>query len=207
MEIVRLARTHLRKAANVAAAAFYDYPLFAFVFPAPRRRTRYLPWYLRNVLSCALSYGEIYTTRDIRGVAFALPPGHTKVSIWEYIRHGFLPTPFVLGVRHFVRSMKYLGLAEHMQEQLTRGRPHYYLWGLAVEPTHQRQGLGKALMGPITAKADALGVPVYLETHVRSNAQYYQRRGFRLLRTVQLKGHEFPLFCMLREPSTRGAKG
>jgi ribosomal protein S18 acetylase RimI-like enzyme len=206
MEIVRLDQTHLRKAAVVAAAAFYDYPMFELVFPDPRRRARYLPWYLRNVLKCALSYGEIYATPDIRGVAFALLPGHTQVSIWEFIRHGFLPTPIVLGIRQYVRSMKYLELAEQMQEELTRGRPHYYLWGLAVKPTHQRQGIGEALMRAATGKADALGVPVYLETHVRSNVQYYQKRGFRLIRTVESKGHGFPLLCMLREPSTTGAK-
>jgi len=207
MQITRLDPSRIKQAANVTAAAFYDYPMFALVFPDPRRRTQYLPWYLRNVLNCALSYGEVYTTLGVRGVAFALPPGHTQVSIWEYIRHGFLLTPFVLGIRHFVRSMKYLDLAEQMQEELTRGRPHYYLWGLAVEPTHQRQGIGEALMRPVIEKADALGVPVYLETHDRINVRYYQKRGFRLIHTVEEKGHGFPLLCMLREPRSAGLKG
>jgi GNAT superfamily N-acetyltransferase len=103
--------------------------------------------------------------------------------------------------------MRYLGLAEHMREELTRGRPHYYLWGLAVEPTHQRQGIGEALLSAVTEKADALDVPVYLETHDRSNVQYYQKRGFHLIRTVVERGQGFPLLCMLREPSTGGAKG
>lgn len=201
MEIVGLDRSQLRKAADVAAAAFYAYPMFALVFPDPRRRTRYLSWYLRNVLNCALRYGEVYTTPDIRGVAFALPPGHTRISIWEYIRSGFLPTPLVLGIRDYSRSMKYLALAEHIQEELTRNRPHYYLWGLAVEPSQQRQGIGEALLTSVLAKADALSVPVYLETHVRNNVRYYQKRGFDLVRAVDPQEHEFPIWCMLREPT------
>lgn len=200
MEVVRLDPSQVKRASEVIALAFYDYPMFATVFPDPRRRDRYLSWYLRNVLNCALRFGEVYTTRSVLGVVFILPPGHTRISIWEYIRNGFLPTPFVLGIRNYWRSMGYLALAEQMQMELTRGRPHYYLWGLAVEPGHQRRGIGTALMSPVLAKADALELPVYLETHVEGNIAYYRRFGFELIQTVELQGREASLFCMLREP-------
>lgn len=200
MEVVRLDRRHVKEASEAAAASFHDYPMFSLVFPDPGRRTRYLSWYLRNVLKCALRYGEVYTTRDISGVVFTLPAGHTRVSLWEYIRNGFLPTPFVLGLRNYRQSMEYLSFAEHTQEELTRNRPHCYLWGLAVRPHQQRRGIGAALMRPVLAQADALRVPVYLETHDERNVQYYRKHGFELIHAARTPRHGLPLWCMLREP-------
>ncbi len=65
-----------------------------------------------------------------------------------------------------------------------RNRPHYYLWGLAVDPNHQVKGIGAALMLPVLTQADAQKVPIYLETHDEKNVSYYQKHGFDLIDTV-----------------------
>jgi GNAT superfamily N-acetyltransferase len=200
MEIIKLDPHQKKKAAAVVAAAFYDYPMFKFYFPDPKRRTRYLPWYLENVLNCALRYGEVYTTPDISGVIFTLPPGHTKISEWEYIQNGFLLTPFLLGFQNYKQSMdcEYFVGATH--EKLLKNRPHIYLWGLVVDPAYQAKGIGNALMQPLLGKADTQKLPVYLETHDEKNVAYYQRSGFYLIHTDRIPKHELPIWCMLREP-------
>ena len=33
-------------------------------------------------------------------------------------------------------------------------RPHYYLWGLTVDPSQKRKGIGTALLKPVIEKAD-----------------------------------------------------
>jgi hypothetical protein len=90
MAIVKLDPGKKKKAAEVVAAAFFDYPMFTCYFPDPEKRARILPWYLGNVLTCALHYGEVYTTPEMSGVIFTLPPGHTKISLGEYLKNGFL---------------------------------------------------------------------------------------------------------------------
>lgn len=200
METIKLDPSDLKRASEVLAAAFFDYPMFTFYFPDPQRRTRYLSWYLRNVLNCALRYGEVYTTPEIAGVIFTLPPEHTQISLWEYIQNGFFLTPFLMGFRDYKRSMDCERFVGKTQERLMQKRRHYYLWGLAVEPSRRARGLGATLMRPVLAKADGQKVPIYLETHNEKNVRYYQRYGFDLLDTVRIPKYELPIWCMLREP-------
>ena len=200
MEIIKLDPHKVKKASTILSASFFNYPMFTFYFPDPKRRTRYLSWYFRNILNCALCYGEVYTTPEVSGVIFILPPGHTKISIWEYIQSGFLPTPFVLGFRNYHRSMNCERFVGFTQEILMKNRPHYYLWGLAVDPCHKAKGIGTALMLPILAKADAKKIPIYLETHDENNVRYYQIFGFKLIYTDKIPKYELPIWCMIREP-------
>ena len=200
MEIIKLDPRQIKMASDVLAASFFDYPMFTFYFPDIKRRTRYLSWYFRNILNCALRYGEVYTTPEISGVIFTLPPGHTKISMWEYIQNGFFLTPFVLGFRNYKQSMDCESFVGYTQEKLMKNRLHYYLWGLAVDPIQKAKGIGAALMQPVLAKADARKMPIYLETHDEKNVQYYQKYGFDLIHTVRIPRYELPIWCMLREP-------
>ena len=89
MKIIPLKPKLQPEAAQILAAAFFNYPMFTFYFPDPKKRKRDLAWYLGNVLKCAMSYGEVYTTPDLSGVMMLLLPGHTKITLLEYIQNGF----------------------------------------------------------------------------------------------------------------------
>ena len=199
MEIINLDSNHLKEAAAVLAASFFNYPMFQFYFPDIKRRTRYLPWYFRNILRTALRYGDAFTTPHIDGVIFALPPGHTKITTWEYIQNGFLLTPVYLGIRNYDRSMECENFVADTHEKLMGNRLHYYLWGLAVDPAQKASGIGAALMRPVLDKADVENVPVYLETHDEKNVSYYQKFGFKLMRSMIIPKYELPFWCMVRE--------
>ena len=200
MEIIHLDSSQIHQASIVLSASFFNYPMFTFYFPDPKRRACYLPRYFQHILNCARRYGEVYTTAEISGVIFTLPPGHTKISIWEYIQNGFLLTPFMLGFRNYKQSMDCESFVGNTQERLMENQPHYYLWGLAVDPNQKAKGIGSALMAPVLAKADAQKLPVYLETHDETNVRYYQKHGFDLIHTVRIPKYELPIWCMLRKP-------
>lgn len=201
MEIIELNPSQKKKAADVLSAAFFDYPEFCFYFPDRDQRKHCLPWYLGRVLDTALRYGEVYTTPDVSGVAFVLPPGHTRISQWEYILCGFWPAPFVLGMRDFIRSQKGEDFIGNIHEKIMCGRSHYYLWGLAVDPAQKRKGIGTALLEPVLAKADAEKMPVYLETHDEKNVAYYQRLGFHLAEVSRIPEFDLSVWSMVREPA------
>jgi len=202
MQIVPLETRNLSEAAALLAAAFFDYPMFASYFPNPIRRSRILPWYLRNVLRCALHYGEIFTTRDMGGVLFALPPGHTSLTLWEYARHGFLFTPLVLGLRCYRRSMECENFVDRVHEEIMGSRPHSYLWGVAVDPKHQGEGIGSALLRAYLHWVDSQQMPIYLETHDARNVGYYQKHGFELVLATSISKHHLPIWCMRRLPQS-----
>jgi ribosomal protein S18 acetylase RimI-like enzyme len=200
MEIIKLDSRQINRASEVLAASFFNYPMFTFYFPDPQRRTRYLPWYFTQILKTALRYGAVFTNPDVTGVIFTLPPGHTKISMWEYMQSGFLLTPFVMGLRNYQRSMECEDFVGITQIELMKNRPHYYLWGLAVDPRQKCQGIGTALLQPLLVTADAQKMPIYLETHDEKNVRYYQKYGFDLISSTSIPKYQLPLWCMLREP-------
>lgn len=200
MEVIKLNPNNKKKAAAVVAAAFFNYPMFTFYFPDEKRRLWELPWYMEQTLKCALSYGEVYTNAECSGVVFILPPGHTKISQWEYMQNGFLLTPFVLGLKDFARSQECEAFVADTHERLMKGKPHYYLWGLTVGPKVKGTGIGSALLKKVLDIADAATMPMYLETHDEKNVAYYESKGFSLISTETFPHFEMELWCMVREP-------
>ncbi|MGI8537217.1 MAG: GNAT family N-acetyltransferase [Mycobacteriales bacterium] len=56
--------------------------------------------------------------------------------------------------------------------------PHWYLESLGVHPRRQGQGWGGQLVLPALERADATGLPCYVETSDARNEQFYRRLGF-----------------------------
>ncbi|MCL1855151.1 MAG: GNAT family N-acetyltransferase [Clostridia bacterium] len=199
MDIIKLEPGQKRNAAEVAAAAFFNYPMMIHYFPDAKRRRRWLPWYMERTLHCAMRYGEVYITSDISGVLFLLPPGHTRLTTGEFIKNGFLLTPIIMGFRNYRKSDECEKYVADTQERLMNGRKHYYLWGLVADPKTQYKGIGSALLQIATGKADAENMPVYLETHDQKNVAYYKRYGFQLIHTDTIPEHGLDIWCMLKE--------
>jgi GNAT superfamily N-acetyltransferase len=202
MKVQPLLKKDCKAAAQVVADAFYDYPSLIAYFPDPKRRTQKMPWYMEHVLKSALAYGEAWTTVDRSGVLFLLPPNHTVLSDWDYVKCGFLAAPLVVGIRQYAVVNENEVYLAKTQEALLKGRPHYYLWGLAVDPKRQHSGMGKALLYALFAQADREGLPIYLETHRFENVVYYESHGFQLIHTDRVPKCELKFWCMLREPGT-----
>ncbi len=205
MNIMKLDLKDKKKAAKVLAAAFYDYPQIEHYFPDVNIRSRYLEWYMKKVMNCALRYGEAYISSGFEGVIFILPPGHTKISNLEYAINGFVFVPLIFGLQQHHRILECEDFVMKMHEDIMNGRPHYYLWGLAVDPGHQRNGVGRMLLNQMLEKADFEKKPVYLETHDEKNVRYYQQKGFALVESSTITGQNLRIWCMVREPKALAA--
>ena len=57
---------------------------------------------------------------------------------------------------------------------------------VAIDPTRQGQGHGKALVAILCNLADAAAVPCRLESASRRNTQFYQQAGFSVLSTLSI---------------------
>jgi GNAT superfamily N-acetyltransferase len=52
---------------------------------------------------------------------------------------------------------------------------------VGVIPPRQGQGFGRALLRPVLDRADAEGLPCYLETAQPGNVAFYQKLGFDII--------------------------
>lgn len=174
--IIRLDPSQVKEASTLLCRAFYQDPLVQYIVPDEARRTHVLPPFYRLVVRYALRYGEVYTTPEVEGVACWLTPGNTAVSTWRLLR--VAPTAlFSFSLSEQGRNIIYSRYTDEVHARVI-SRPHWYLWGLGVEPSCQHQGIGSQLIRSILARADQDGLSCYLETTTEVNVAFYEKHGF-----------------------------
>lgn len=197
--IVPLAPPHLKQAAEVLARAFHTDPLWQYLLPNEARRAALLLSCFRLFVRYSLRYGACYTTANVAGAACWLPPGNTTPTLGRMLGVSIHGAPLTFGpaaLRRYSLVDRYTG-TQH--KQYAPG-PHWYLWGLGVDPPCQGQGLGSQLLQPILARADADHCPCYLETMNERNLPFYQKRGFQVMSEGHAPGAALRVWSMLREP-------
>ncbi|KAJ1335382.1 [ribosomal protein S18]-alanine N-acetyltransferase [Microdochium nivale] len=85
----------------------------------------------------------------------------------------------------------------------TDPRGYYFLNIMVVSPEAQGKGIGRAMMEYVTDRADAEGMPCYLESsRDKPNMDIYSRFGFKFTKELLCddEGTAIKLYTMVREP-------
>ena len=177
---------------HALAAAFEDDPIFGWLLPdAGRRYERLARFFALEVGDVILPSGTAWTTGDAVGACLELPPGGWRLPLGTQARHapGF--------ARVFGRSLPRALVTITMMERRHLREPHFYVPYVGVAPKAQGAGLGTRLLGRTLARADAEGLPSYLEATSERNAALYERLGFEHLGAFTVLGSP-PLWPMRR---------
>jgi ribosomal protein S18 acetylase RimI-like enzyme len=170
--------------------AFSTDPGARWTYPDPHTYLRCFPEIIRAFGGKALEHGTAHYVEGFLGAALWLPPGvqpdeDEMMSLMQ-------------------RTVAESTLADFRQvmEQTSRYRPtepHWYLPLTGVDPAHQGDGHGSALMKHASARFDREEQLAYLESTNPRNVPFYQRHGFEVLGTVQV-GSSPTGFAMVRKP-------
>jgi len=200
LKIVRLEPSDRNKVAGVWASAFLNYPLMIYYWPRLVGRRRNLVRFLGWAINYGLRHGEVYTTPELAGIAIYLRSGGTQFALWRYAAAGYLQLPQIMAIPHiFSRLVMNNKVVRSAHKEIIPG-PHWYLWGLAVDPDHQGKGIGRSLLQPGLENAKKALLPFYLETHVEGNLPFYLKCGFELVHSGQVPGSDLRFWCFLRKP-------
>ncbi|WP_017627529.1 GNAT family N-acetyltransferase [Nocardiopsis chromatogenes] len=184
--------------ARTLARAFSDDPYSAWLFPDPADRLE------RSIRLYALESGFDYVPQGLAEVAVAdgrVVGAATWRGPWS---RGTSPLALLRGAPHFIglfgarRTGEILAAYQKIAAHGPR-RPHWYLAELAADPDARGTGAGTALLRSGLARADADGVPVYLESSKKENTGFYERFGFVSTGEIDVPGVP-PLYGMVREP-------
>ena len=115
------------------------------------------------------------------------------------LRMGMWQMPFRLGLRGFLRFGKIDAMASKAHKKYASG-DHWYLLMLGVDPDQQNTGVRSAAIEAGASKAQAAGLPVYLDTMTHSNVDYYIKRGFEVADEFDVED-DIHVWSMIKKPS------
>ena len=186
----------MERAVITLERAFASDPMFMWMFPDPRERSRSLRLFLRVPLQYGLRYGHVTESSGGMAVAIWLPPGR-EITAGGMIRCGMLTMPFRVGFRPLARFAGADGVMGKLHKKFVP-EPHWYLLIVGVDPELQGRGLGSALVKEGLARADESNSPCYLDTSEERNLAFYQRQGFAVVGTALLGKGGPPGWAMRR---------
>jgi ribosomal protein S18 acetylase RimI-like enzyme len=198
--LVALAECPFEAAAAMMGRAFHADPLMVLALPAAAHRARAVPAVYGGILRYARRYGRGHALPDGSAMACWLPPGASSPTFPRMLRAGMLAIPVALGLRAYLKLDAFERHAEALHRKHAPGR-HWYLWAIGVDPTRKGRGLGRALLAPVLAEADAERLPCYLETQNPGNLPFYTGLGFELLEASPVPGHGLAVHALMRPPA------
>src|SRR3954467_13281776 len=162
------------EAARIITDALLDDPGWQAVGPDGRERRRrvMLGYHPAGVAVPHSHGGPIYGAfRDGRlsAVAVTFAAGLHPPPARTFAR--YVPPFLRAGPATIVRALR----ASAVQDKGHPEEPHHFVWQLAVDPPHQRSGLGRALLAHTAEHAEA---SLYLDTANPDNVPYYASCGF-----------------------------
>ena len=203
LQITSLPESALDEAGAIQARAFFDDPLFAFVFPDEGERRTGLPWLMRMGVTYGWMFGLVDTTAGpMLGHAVWLPPGETHVADGRLADAGFVDPERHMSPGALARFGAFLEQVSPVHDRLVP-EPHWYLMILGVDPPHQGQRVGSALIQSMLVRADAEEARCYLETSKERNVPFYQKHGFEVGGEIEIAGGGPHVWIMVRGARSR----
>lgn len=129
---------------------------------------------------CSL-YGEVWISNDRKACALLLFPQNKKSSL----------AAILLDIKLIFKAIGLTGIKKALdRESKIKARqpklPMAYLWFIGVSPDNQHQGIGSKLLQEVIDHAEAIKLPLYLETSTLRNLPWYERFGFKVYNQLQL---------------------
>lgn len=185
---MRLDNSHVGAAAETWGLAF-----------PPGGNGDIIPHMWEVLLRLKIRHGEVYAASPaFEAVAAWLPPGRTYPSARQFIASA------PLDLLHFLRNGGGTVVAQYkFQESMQkRNAPmdHWHLGPIGVVPDHQGQGYASRLIRPMLDRADAEGMPVYLDANQDEHISLYEHFGFQVKERVDMPGGNFWNASMVRRP-------
>jgi ribosomal protein S18 acetylase RimI-like enzyme len=181
---------------RVLARAFDADPVANYLLRQDRLRARAFELcfdaFLRHM---TMPHGESWMTEDGMGAALWTPPGRSDVTVSAALAMA----PALIRAVGVTRAPWAAVRVARVQRRHPRA-PHFYLFGIGVDPDAQGRGLGSALLRAVLGRCDAEGIPAYLEASRPENARLYERHGFRVIEELAMADDAPTFRLMWREP-------
>lgn len=176
VEIVPLAESDIDAVAASLAKAFANDPLLRYVQPDDVKRKLNAPALFVDDLRFARIVGEVKVP-DGKPIGAAYG---WVMPIDERMREQVAPPEPPADIEAFLR---FVTVVSHIDEHMHRvvPMPSWYLAALGVDPAHQRNGIGRALVQTFLDRAATDQMPFCLWTTNKKNLTFYGVLGLEIV--------------------------
>lgn len=190
--VKRVERVEVPDVACSLAAAFYDDPVVAHVWPDAAKRLRRSERNFATQIEVLWDRREIYADTQFSSIAVWARPDEWEIPLRAVARM----TPSAIRNRVRLASL----LAYLRTDKLHPDEPHWYLEFLGTVPDKQGKGYGAKVLAPVLERADEEGIPVWTWSSNRRNLAFYHRQRFEVLDELPFAAGGPPIFPIRREP-------
>lgn len=188
-----VAQDDLDALGTVLGRAYAGDPVWSWVYPQSDRSRR-LARMFRSLLRATRDRGAtVLTDQATRGAAIWQRSDDRGLGVLGNLRMG---TSMVASGARVRRGQAVMRAIERRHPK----EPHWYLAVLGIDPTHQGEGIGSALVRHVLDDPANVGEPAYLETETPANVPFYERHGFRVVGELDVPGGGPHLWLMWRRP-------
>ncbi len=198
-DIVRLNRSHVKRANKALIRAFWNHPPLQYYFSDEAERERIAPYFFALAVFNGIRYGEVHaTSQDLEGVAVWLPSDNYPVTLWRLLRS--VPLSEILGFGIY-RGSRMRDLGQYVDAVHSRLTPfkHWFLQAIGVDPQFQGRGYASKLLRPMLSRIDKEGLPCYLETLEEQNVRLYEHFSFKVIEKSNIPNTNLTNWAMLRD--------
>jgi ribosomal protein S18 acetylase RimI-like enzyme len=163
------------------ARAFHDDPLICFILRDEATLAEKMPRLFKLLFKLGLPHGACDVTEGYEAAALWRPPSEWEIPWWQYITNG----AEFLGIFGLGGARQVTGVMDVIEKQHPH-EPHWYLQAIGTDTAKQGKGFGGVVIRRGLAKADAAGMPAYLESSKETNIPIYQSFGFQVTGEIKL---------------------
>ena len=190
--------------AHLFAEAFYDDPLYQYMFPNATTRMEVLELFFKGYLDIYGKYGDIVTTsEDLTAIAYIYYQERFD-NKWLYYKDlffamfrliDFLKFLKIKDINRMLKIVKNLSCSSWVEDMIEGDYIHLDL--LAVQRDYRGLGKAKQLIEYVINEAQVKNLPLILETQNVDNTKIYKHFNFE---TVEEISYEHMVkYCMLHK--------
>ena len=191
MKVREATTSDVDAAVRTLTRAFEDYPMTRASLDPDDYLTRLSQYNHRFLTGIGLAHGRVWVTDDVSAVAIWITPATPSEAFAQHTA----AFNELAGSRAALNAEYGQAMADFRPRS-----PHWLLAILGVDPACQRQGLGRAVVAPGLAAADAEHTPAFLETQDPANIAFYESLGFTVTAELELPHHGPIHYSMYRAP-------
>ncbi|MFC4212460.1 GNAT family N-acetyltransferase [Pedobacter lithocola] len=178
---------------NILAKAFDDNQSVNYIVRQDDNREKRIRALMDYSFEVCNRFGEIWLGDDRKSCALILYPHQKKITLVTV----WLDIKLVCQALGLSGILKALDRESKIQEKQPKEKM-LYIWFIAVDPLCHKQGIGSLLLQHLNARAQSIGLSVYLETSTPRNLPWYERYGFQIYDSLKL---DYTLYFLKRSTS------